>query len=452
MTDRVVVVGGGMLGLVVALRLAQAGRPVTVLEAAGHVGGLADAWVLEGPQVAVTWDRHYHVTLASDTALRRVLRELGLEHLLCWRATRTGFWSGRRLVSVSTPVDFLRLPGLSPGAKARVAATIAAGMRIRRWERLEQVPVEAWLARWSGRRTFERFWRPLLEAKLGSSWREANAAFIWATIQRLSAARRAGLRREEFGYLPGGYATVLERFAAHLRRLGVEVRTATPVTRIRVGSDGLEVHLGAGAPVRAAAVVLTTTPARAAGLVDGLRAAERHAWERIRYQGVVCVSLLLRRALSPYYLTYLFDEVPFTAVVEMTALVDAAELGGYHLVYLPRYAAPTDELFTTDDATITGRFLDGLRCVHPTLRDEEVVAARVSRAPEVFPIPVLGYSRLAPPVETSVPGVFLASSAQIVNGTLNVNETVTAAERAVPRVLAALAAGRPALGRLGAER
>jgi hypothetical protein len=33
-------------------------------------------------------------------------------------------------------------------------------------------------------------------------------------------------------------------------------------------------------------------------------------------------------------------------------------------------------------------------------------------------------SHVLPPVETSLPNVFLVNSAQIVNGTLNVNETV----------------------------
>ena len=35
----------------------------------------------------------------------------------------------------------------------------------------------------------------LVGAKLGESYRETNAAFIWATIQRLYAARRTGLKR-----------------------------------------------------------------------------------------------------------------------------------------------------------------------------------------------------------------------------------------------------------------
>ena len=38
------IVGGGLLGLTLALRLAQRGHRVTILEAADHLGGLADAW------------------------------------------------------------------------------------------------------------------------------------------------------------------------------------------------------------------------------------------------------------------------------------------------------------------------------------------------------------------------------------------------------------------------
>ena len=54
---------------------------------------------------------------------------------------------------------------------------------------------------------------------------------------------------------------------------------------------------------------------------------------------------------------------------------------------------------------------------------------------EVFAIPVLGHSQRVPPMATSVPGVHLVTSAQIVNGTLNVNETVGLAERAARHLL-----------------
>ena len=42
----VAVVGGGMLGLTLAHRLRQQGRPVTLYEAAPTLGGLASAWSL----------------------------------------------------------------------------------------------------------------------------------------------------------------------------------------------------------------------------------------------------------------------------------------------------------------------------------------------------------------------------------------------------------------------
>ena len=57
------------------------------------------------------------------------------------------------------------------------------------------------------------------------------------------------------------------------------------------------------------------------------------------------------------------------------------------------------------------------------------------------------YSQQVPPMITSRPGVYLVNSAHIVNGTLNVNETLQLAEQAIPQLLA----DRP-LGNLVAER
>ena len=42
----VAIIGGGMLGLTLAHRMAQQGRPVTVYEATPTLGGLASAWSL----------------------------------------------------------------------------------------------------------------------------------------------------------------------------------------------------------------------------------------------------------------------------------------------------------------------------------------------------------------------------------------------------------------------
>ena len=51
------------------------------------------------------------------------------------------------------------------------------------------------------------------------------------------------------------------------------------------------------------------------------------------------------------------DGVPFTAVIEMTALVDPDQLDGNHLVYLPRYVQPDDPIFDEADESIQERFV-----------------------------------------------------------------------------------------------
>jgi uncharacterized protein with NAD-binding domain and iron-sulfur cluster len=63
---RCAVIGGGVLGMALALRLAAAGREVTLYEAGDVLGGLAGPWKVGD----ATWDRHYHVTLLSDARTR----------------------------------------------------------------------------------------------------------------------------------------------------------------------------------------------------------------------------------------------------------------------------------------------------------------------------------------------------------------------------------------------
>lgn len=431
---RSAVVGGGMLGLTLALRLSQAGDEVTVYEAAPALGGLASAWQLGD----VTWDRHYHVTLLSDAATRSLVAELGLGDAFEWTTTKTGFFVDGRMHGMSTTLEFALFPPLGAISKARLAATILRAARIGDARALSTVPVGDWLRKWSGRRTFEKIWLPLLRAKLGEAHERVAASFIQATVARMYAARRSGLKRELFGYVRGGYAAVLERFAALLAERGVTVRTGARVRAVEPASGGgWRVQLaGTESAARFERVVVTAAPPLAARMLPALGAAERARLEAVEYQGIVCASLLLARPLSPYYVTNVADPAPFTAVIEMTALVDPATFGGRHLVYLPKYCAPDDPLLELDDETIRARFVAGLRALHPDLRDDEILAFRVSRAPYVFALPTLGYLDRIPPLRTSAPGLYVVNGSQIADGTLNVDETVRLAERSAREILA----------------
>ncbi len=424
------VLGGGILGMTLALRLAQQGQKVILYESAPELGGLASAWQLGD----ITWDRHYHVTLLSDSHNRSLLRELNLEYDLQWVQTKTGFYTGGRMVSMSNSLEFLKFPPINLIDKARLALTILHASRINDWHALEQVPVEEWLRKWSGTNTTAKIWLPLLRAKLGANYTKASAAFIWATIARMYAARRSGLKKEMFGYLPGGYARILARMEDALQKAGVTIRLNSRVTAIRKAE--LTIQFADGSRITPDQAIFTGPATTAANLCLDLTPEEQRLLRGIEYQGIICASLLLKRPLTPFYVTNITDPgLPFTAVIEMTALVNPSEFGGRHLVYLPKYVPTDDPMFEATDAEIQNAFFGALKKMHPTLTDDDLLTFQVSRVRQVFVIPTLNYSKNLPPVTTSIPGLHILNSAHIVNGTLNVNDTVQLAERHIPRLL-----------------
>jgi protoporphyrinogen oxidase len=370
------------------------------------------------------------VTLLSDQRTNGLLRELGLEPR--WVETKTGSFFDGQLYSISNALEFLRFPPLSFLSKFRLGLTILRGASTEDWRHLDQVPVEEWLLRWSGPQVYNRFWLPLLRAKLGDTYKETSAAFIWATIQRLYSARKSGLKKELFGYVPGGYARILDRLGEALAGMGVDIRLGSRVTTVSSGPV-VETETGADRFDR----VVVTAPAPIAGrLIEGLSEEYRSRLDSTKYVGIVCPSVLTKSPISEFYLTYLHDPAPFTAIVEMSAFVDREEFGGKSLLYLPKYAASDDPLFERSDDEIEEEFLSHLSAIHPRFDRSDVLAFRVSRARNVFPVSTLGRSDRVPPFHTNVPGVAVISSAQIVNGTLNVNETLEIADRGLKYLLA----------------
>jgi protoporphyrinogen oxidase len=420
--ERWAILGGGLMGLALAYRLAPKGCSISVFEASAEWGGLAASQVLDG----VVWDRFYHVILSSDLRLRRLLSDLGLEHQLRWTRTKTGFYSRRRFFPMSSGLDYLRYPLLSPAGKLRMALTLLSTSRRTDVEELESVGVEEYLRRASGDRVFETVWQPLLIAKLGENYRKVSAAFIWSVIRRLMAARRAGIKEELLGYIPGGYARILSVMLQSLGQSGVYLQLQHRVTAVRaLPSRRLKVQFEGGRSEEFDRVIATFPSPSVAAVCGDLTDAELEALRTIEYQGIVCLVALLRQPLTECYLTYITDPgTSLTGVVEMSNLVEREQFGGRALLYLPKYVHSQDPLLDAPDDDIRARFLCDLQRLHPDFSTDEVICSRVTRERQVFALPVPGYSRKLPPMHTSVQGLTLLNSSYILNGTQNAEEVV----------------------------
>jgi protoporphyrinogen oxidase len=419
------IVGGGAMGLTLAYRLATRNQKVVVFENETQLGGLATHHDY-GP---FFWDRFYHVMLPSDTHLLALLKDLGLADRVRWSATRTGFYVDGRLHSIGTTSEFLRFPLISLVGKIRLALTILYCSRIRDWRRLETIPVADWLTKTCGRSTYEKFWKPLLLAKLGESYQRVSAVFIWSYIKRLFSARDGSAQsKEHLGYVSGGYKTVFARLEQMIRARGGDIRTAVSVRRVHPRAEG-GLWVEHGSAREYFDKVIFTGPVNVLRKVAGPDLiAVSNMTDAVEYLGVICMVLVSRAPLVPYYVVNIADSrIPFTGVIGMTNVVSTTETAGRHLTYLPKYVLSTDPLLRRPDDEIRAEFLQGVRLMFPDFNEADIESVHINRAFKVQPLQVVNYSSLVPQVATAHPDFFVLNTSQFVNGTLNNNEVVRAA-------------------------
>lgn len=428
-TRSVAVIGGGMTGVAAALRLAEYGCRVDVIEAAGEIGGLSNSYSWD----SVTWDRFYHVVLSTDQALLDFVNEVGLEDELFWKPTRSGFYRDGKLVSMSSIGDFISFPFLSLWQKFRLGLGILTSIGVKNPDKLDRVFVREWLTRVFGRRVYEKLWDPLLRSKLGEARSKTSAAFIWATITRLYGARSGEAKTEQMGHVRGGYHTILEAAVRKLHDSGVTVHTGSRVESVR--TEPGEIVIEAAGEFRRYDQALLTIPAPEVLRVLGKSGSDGPYWaalDEVKYLGVICVFVVLSHQVSPYYVTNLLDQtLPFTGIIEVTNIVDPESFGGRHIVYLPKYVTADGPLNKLSDEEIVSRFVTSLKSVHPHVSEDSVLHTRVFRERDVQPLQEVNYLDQTRGIKTPLNGIFIANSTMLYNSTLNNNAAITLARQAV---------------------
>jgi protoporphyrinogen oxidase len=429
------IVGGGILGLTAAYRLAQQGMRVSLYERSHDLGGLVGSFDFDGRPV----DRFYHVILPTDDRVRGLAEELGLGDRFRFRPVGVGFFDKGRLFSMSSLREFLTFPMLPFHDRLRLGAFVARCQTIKSSESLDDLPLESWLRRLSGKRALERLWKPLLDSKFDGRYDDLPASYIWARTRRMSATRDSA-GREVMGWLDGGYQTLIDTLVARLRGMGVEVQAGTGVERI-VGDEGGARGIVVDGRFRAFDTVLCTlVPPQARKLLapplDAL-APEDHC----RYLGVVCVVLRTSRSVSPYYTLNITDRrVPLTTVVETTHVVDPEHVGG-SLLYATKYCDPSHPVFDQPADEVEAEYLAHVRTIFPDLRDDEILGSVVQRARVVEPVHLVGgAARLPDPF--AVPGLVLVSTAHVYPEIVNGQAVIGVADRAVAGIVARAGATR----------
>ncbi len=422
------IIGGGMMGLVLAKKLADPAHEITVFERSDQIGGLATYQKYDN----FYWDRFYHVILPSDSHLIQFIKEIGLEDQLRWKKTYTGVYVDEQFYSVSNNKEFLLFPPLNMIQKFRLALTILYASRIKDWRKMEKLTVEDWLVKIGGRKTYEKFWKPLLLAKLGEAYRRVSAVFIWTYIKRLFEARDSSAHQEQMGYVSGGYKTVFDQLEELFNQENVTLHKSISVQNIRKNEGGGIIVTHDGGESDFDKVIFTAPVNVLEKIVHSDLYEVSKPDKQVEYLGVICMVLLTEEPLTPFYVLNIADKtIPFTGVIGLSTLVDTAETSGYHVTYLPKYIISTDPLLRSSDEEIEQSFLAGLEKMYPDFPKEKIKKVYINRAIKVQPVQVLNYSQIVPKTTTKHKDFYVLNTSQFVNDTLNNNSVVRHVNRFV---------------------
>lgn len=426
------VIGAGVTGLAAAIRLAENGWRVSVLEPAATVGGLAGGFHLSGACI----ERYYHHIFPSDQVARRWIAEMGLSDDLGFLPATMGFYTAGRLHRFGTLASLLRFTPLPVRDRVRLGLRIRQLARSAAPDAYEDVTALAWLRDRASEAEMRVFWKPLLMSKFGADAGRVSMAWLWARFR----ARMGGspLSGERLGYLRGSFQRLADRMAERARECGAELHLGSRCVGVRVRDGAIAgVSTTTRGDVPVDAVVWTPSLNLLSQVVPDLDPVEHRTCRETAYHGaVVAVVELPSSAIPFYWLTIADDELPFTVAVEHTRLVGTAEYGGRTIVYLGRYVPPDDPWMVLDETALLSTLLDAASSTLSPMF-AHACSAHVFRAHGAQPITPPGWGRARLPLLTSLHGLVAANIAQIYPWDRGINYSLQLGEQAAMALVGA---------------
>ncbi len=418
-----VVVGGGLAGLTAALRLAEAGHRVTLLESRPRLGGLAFSF----RRGELSVDNGQHVFLRCCTAYRGLVERLGAAGQVEIQprldvpvlALRPG---GRhrlgRLRRAALPVplhlaaSLASYPHLSPADRLRV---VRGALALRRLDladpALDALSFGDWLrSHGQNARTIEALWDLVGVATLNARADQVSLALA-AMVFKTGLLSDPGASDIGIAAVPLG-AVHHDAALAELNLAEVAVRLRTRAVELKSVSTEQgpqhSVRLEDGELLTADVVVLAGAQDSAAALLPPDAIEEQQRLAEFGTSPILNVHVVYdRKVLRRPFFAALGSPVQW--VFDRTAHSGLADSrpGAQYLAL--SQSAVQDEI-DLPVAELRARYLPELERLLPAARGAEVLDFFVTRERTATFDPAPGTARLRPRARTRVPGLLLAGS------------------------------------------
>jgi squalene-associated FAD-dependent desaturase len=434
MSQRVVVIGGGLAGITAAIALAESGAEVTLLEARPRLGGATCSFNRDGLIV----DTGQHIYLGCCSAYRGLLGKLGMTASAPLQARfdvtvlAPGSRQGRlRRTALPGPLHMLsalgRYPFLSMNERVSVSRPALAMRRLDPADpKVDAQRFGDWLAaRGQSERARRALWDLFTVSALNIAGDDASLALA-ATVVKTGLlgknnAADIGVPALPLGELHGDAgATLLAKLGAQVA-LGTKVSAIEDLTddltgarfRVRLARPAEDAALGD--ELLADAVVLAVPHEKAAPLVppDALPAGTVAAWAGLGASPIVNVHVIYDRKVT---------DLPFAAAIDSPVqwIFDRTSISGLGNInhgqsspgqqYLAISLSAADEYVDVPASKLRDQFVPALAELFPAAREAQVAEFFVTRERRATFRQGPGTGALRPRAGTQRPGLVLAGA------------------------------------------
>ncbi len=420
--NRIVVIGGGLAGIAAACELADAGLPVTLIEARPFLGG--KTWSFHDDHTGMTVDNGQHVFLGCCTAYCQFLERLGVEHhTRLQERLRVPILDGQykpaALKETRLPLpaplhllpSFLRLPMLSWQEKLRAGRTLLAIKRAGQRGRIsyDTMSFADWLrARGESQRSITYLWNLITLATINEDCERASAGLALMVFQEGLLRRADGGR---IGYATVGLSNLICQAATrYLLARGASIQPGCRATSLESRDEqlsGIRLVDGELIPARQAIVALPHY------LLASLLPPEYRSHPffaratRLGISPIIGVNLWLDRPVMSEPLAAIVGKRDTYWVFDKGALFGETLAGGQ---YLTVSISGAHRYLNQSREQIIKQVREELEAVFPALRAAHITHALVIKERQATFSAAPGSLANRLPTQTPLPGLYLAGA------------------------------------------